>query len=140
MLARLALLFAGLTYGAESPSGTSVAEAREALAFWRDRRDSLSWHRRAARREARTMVSRSRGQLVRAHLEHRNIGQLAPVLEPLVFALGRGLGDHMRWLWVVVVRRNPLVRRWLLASAAAAVVSLAALALLGAYALHLLAF
>jgi hypothetical protein len=59
MFALLALLVAGPAPrgGTEDRSGPSVADAREALAFWRGRLSRLAWHRRAARREARTMVS-----------------------------------------------------------------------------------
>ena len=36
----------------EAPCGTSVAQAREALSFWRGRLARLPWYRRAARAEA----------------------------------------------------------------------------------------
>src|SRR4051794_32057267 len=139
MLARLGLLLAGRASSADMKfsSGASIAQAREALAFWRSRLSQLSWHRRAARREARTRVSRARVGLIRAHLQERQLGHFAAALQPLVVALGRTRGDHLRWLWAVLLRRNPLVRRWLLTVAVTAVGSLVALALLAVFAAHL---
>jgi hypothetical protein len=42
----------------EASCGISVAEAREARAFWRRRLARLPWYRKAARAEARGMVAR----------------------------------------------------------------------------------
>ena len=123
----------------EVSSSLSVLDAREALTFWRGRLAQLPWHRRAARREARMMVSRSRARLVSAHLEARGLGPLASAFPPLLAVLARSRRDHMRWVWVVLLRRNPLVRRWLLAAAAIAVASTVALAALAMLAVHVLA-
>jgi len=58
----------------EAPCGTSVAQAREALSFWRGRLARLPWYRRAARAEAREMARRWRRRLVQAELERRRLG------------------------------------------------------------------
>jgi hypothetical protein len=139
-------LFSSLSAGpaldtrSELSSGLSVLDAREALTFWRSRLAGLPWHRRAARREARMMVSRSRARLVGAHLEARGFGSLAFAFLPLLAVLARSRRDHMRWVWVVLLRRNPLVRRWLVGASVIAVASVAALAALAALAVHVLAF
>ena len=61
----------------EAPCGTSVAEAREALAFWRTRLRRLPWYRRAARAEARAMVARWQRRVVQAELERWRLPALA---------------------------------------------------------------
>jgi hypothetical protein len=99
-----------------SPVDTSLEDAREALAYWRDRHSRLPWHRRAARREAREMVSRSRARIVRAHLDRVGLGSLAAVAEPHL----RQRRLYARWLWIVLVRRNPWVRKMLLLGTLAA--------------------
>ena len=53
----------------EAPCGTSVAEAREAHAFWRERLKRLPWYRRAARAEARAMAARWQRRMLQAELE-----------------------------------------------------------------------
>jgi hypothetical protein len=106
-----------------APKDTSLGDARESLAYWQDRHSQLPWHSRAARREAREMVSRCRARLVRAHLDRLGLGWLAAVAEPHL----RSRRVYARWLWVVVIRRNPLVRKWLLIATLAA----GALAVLG---------
>lgn len=141
MNALISSLSAGRAVDARSElsSGLSVLDAREALTFWRSRLARLPWHRRAARREARMMVSRSRARLVGAHLEARGLGSLGFAVAPLLAGLARARSDHMRWVWVVLLRRNPLVRRWLLTAAVLAVASLAALSALAVFAVHVLA-
>jgi hypothetical protein len=58
----------------EAPCGTSVAEAREAVSFWRGRLARLPWYRRGARAEAREMARRWQRRLVQAELERRRLG------------------------------------------------------------------
>jgi len=55
-------------------------------------------------------VSRWRARLVRAHLDRLGLGWLAAVAEPHV----RSRRVYARWLWVVLLRRNPLVQKFLL--------------------------
>jgi hypothetical protein len=62
----------------EAPCGTSVAEAREALAFWRGRRKRRPWYRRAARAEGREMVARWQRRMLQAQLERWQLRSLAP--------------------------------------------------------------
>lgn len=124
----------------EIQADTTLADAREAYAYWRARRSHLAWHRRTARREARTMAARWRARLVRAHLERFGLGTTTVLVEALIVFLGRSRRDHARWLWRTVGRRTPLASRklWLaLAIAAAATATLAALAVHAAWALLL---
>jgi hypothetical protein len=116
------------------PAGASVAEAREALAYWSQCASQLPWHRRAARREARVMVARWRARLICAHLERWGLGFVAVALAPLLHAFERPRAAHVRRLAVLVLWRTPLGRRALVAVAAlvtAAVASVALLAVLG---------
>jgi hypothetical protein len=100
----------------EGPCGTSVAEAREALAFWRARLRRLPWYRRGARAEARTMIVRWRRRLWHAQLERWRLVSIAgPAL-----AFAEWLGPTR----VVTVRRAS--RHVLRISAVARMVSLAA--------------
>lgn len=92
MRALAALLSLGPRYDAEEAeaiSGPSVADAREALAYWRGRQSRLPWHRFSARAEARAMERRWRARLVRAHLDRWRLGFLedlvAPVFAPRTF-------------------------------------------------------
>ena len=68
----------------EAPCGTSVAEAREALAFWRRRLKRLPWYRRAARAEARGMVARWQRRIVQAELERWRLHALARPLAVMI--------------------------------------------------------
>jgi hypothetical protein len=58
----------------EAPCGTSVAQAREALSYWRGRLGRLPWYRRSARAEAREMARRWQRRLLQAHLERWRLG------------------------------------------------------------------
>jgi hypothetical protein len=110
----------------EAPCGTSVAEAREALAFWRRRLKRLPWYRRAARAEARKMAARWQRRMLRAQLERWRLPGLAePLLAlleraPTSAAVARQLAKH-------VVRVTPVAR---VVAAAAIAVSVTALAVL----------
>jgi hypothetical protein len=103
-----------------------VAEAREALTYWRTRESRLPWYRWEARREARVMASRWRERLLRARLERWSLQALAPALMPL--ARGRGNLGHgvVRWL----VRPQGLARRAILLTAVTVLSAVAALVLL----------
>ena len=103
-----------------------VAEAREALTYWRTRESRLPWYRWEARREARVMASRWRERLLRARLERWSLQALAPALMPL--ARGRGNLGHgvVRWL----VRPRGLARRAILLTAVTVLSAVAALVLL----------
>ncbi len=68
----------------EAPCGTSVAEAREALAFWRTRLRRLPWYRRAARAEARAMAARWQRRVVQAELERWRLPALARPLAAVI--------------------------------------------------------
>jgi hypothetical protein len=106
----------------QAPCGTSVAEAREAVAFWRTRLKRLPWYRRAARAEARDMVARWQRRAVQAQLERWQLHALAP---PLVALIG----------WWGPTRRLParrVVKHVLRASVAARMVAVAAAAVTAA--------
>src|SRR4249920_2682474 len=68
----------------EAPCGTSVAEAREALAFWRARLKRLPWYRRADRAEAREMAARWQRRMLQAELERWRLHGLARPLLTLI--------------------------------------------------------
>jgi hypothetical protein len=113
----------------EAPCGTSVAEAREALAFWRGRLKRLPWYRRAARAEAREMVVRWRRRLLQAELERWQLrGLVGPVL-----ALIDWWGPTRRLAARRVARRalraSPMARLVALAAASVTVTAVAMLAL-----------
>jgi hypothetical protein len=118
--------------------GASLAEAREALAFWSARASRLPWHRRGARREAQLMVARSRARLIGAQLERRGLGPLALALAPLLQTLARSRKAHLRGLLLLFLRRTPQGRALLVGAAAVVAASLAGLALLAALASQLL--
>ena len=99
----------------EAPCGTSVAEAREALAFWRARLKALPWYRRAARAEARDMVTRWQRRAVQAQLERWQLHGLA---RPLLAAID----------WWGPIRRVPVRRVAKHAVGASAVVRMVAVA------------
>ena len=113
----------------EGPCGTSVAEAREALAFWRGRLKRLPWYRRAARAEAREMAARWQRRRVQAELERWQLHAVAP---PLLRALdwwAPGGGVAVRRAAGRVLRVSPLARLVALAATAVTVTALAMLAL-----------
>lgn len=56
------------------------------------------------------MVARLRAH---AKLERRGLGQVTALLTPLL----RNKRTVARWLFAVLVRRNPLVRRWMILAA-----------------------
>jgi hypothetical protein len=113
----------------EAPSGTSVAEAREALAYWRGRMRRLPWYRRAARAEAREMAARWQRRLVQAELERWQLHWLARPLLALVdwWAPGRGLAA--RRMAKRVLRASPVARMVVVAAAAVTVTAVAMLVL-----------
>ena len=113
----------------EAPCGTSVAEAREALAFWRGRLKRLPWYRRAARAEAREMAARWQRRRVQAELERWQLRGLAP---PLLRALdwwAPGGGVAVRRAAGRVLRVSPLARMVALAATAVTVTAIAVLVL-----------
>ena len=110
----------------EAPCGTSVAEAREALAYWRGRLKRLPWYRRAARAEAREMAARWRQRMLRAQLERWRLPGLAgPLLALLDRAPARGTAA--RYVATRALRVSPVAR---LVAAAAVAVTAAALSVL----------
>ena len=113
----------------EASCGTSVAEAREALAFWRGRLKRLPWYRRAARAEARGMGNRWPGRVVQA--EHERGRQQAHA-RPQAAAInwwGPGRGLAARRLTRHVLRASPLARMVAVAAAAVTVTAVAVLVL-----------
>jgi hypothetical protein len=106
--------------------GGSVASAREALAYWRRREESLPWRRRAARAEARDMIARSRGQLISAHLEHWGFGSTS-LIHPLARMLALPRREQKRWLASMVLR-NRFARRLRRMAMLAGIASVAVLA------------
>jgi hypothetical protein len=113
----------------EAPCGTSVAEAREALAFWRARLRGLAWYRRAARAEAREMVVRWRRRALQAQLERWRLQALTPPLVALIDWSGPTRGVAAGRLLKVVLRASVAARMIALAAAAVAAAALAVLAL-----------
>jgi hypothetical protein len=110
------------TFDAESeaPCGTSVAQAREALSFWRGRLDRLPWYRRAARAEAREMARRWQRRLVQAELERRRLGALSSHVLRAIDWWGPSRRIAARRLARLTWRRS-LVARLLVALAATTV-------------------
>jgi hypothetical protein len=109
----------------EASCGTSVAEAREALVFWRGRLKRLPWYRRAARAEARAMAARWQRRLVQAELER---WQLRSLTRPLMAALdwwGPARGQVARRVTKRALRVSPLARMVALAAAAVTVAAMA---------------
>ena len=113
----------------EAPCGTSVAEAREALAFWRERLKRLPWYRRAARAAARAMVGRWQRRMVQAELERWQLSALARPLLLLVDWWGPTRALAARRMTAGVLRVSPLARMVALAAAAVTVTAVAILAL-----------
>jgi hypothetical protein len=120
----------------EASCGTSVAEAREALAYWRGRLVRLPWYRRGARAEAREMVARWRRRLWQAELERWRLRGLGALLLPFVDRWGGGRGVPTRRVtgrMLLALRTTP-VGRMLTVIAAAAVVTAASMVALVAIA------
>jgi hypothetical protein len=113
----------------EAPCGTSVGEAREALAFWRGRLKRLPWYRRAARAEARAMVARWQRRMVQAELERWQLRGLARPLIALIDWWGPTRSMAARRITTHVLRASPLARIVALAAAAVTVTAVAVLAL-----------
>ena len=113
----------------EAPCGTSVAEAREALAFWRRRLRRLPWYRRAARAEARGMVARWRRRAVQAELERWRLHALAGPLTTLIDWWGPRRGPAARRVVRQALRASALARMLAMAAAAVTVAAIAVLAL-----------
>jgi len=119
----------GFDLETEAPCGTSVAEAREALAFWRARLKRLPWYRRAARAEAREMAGRWQRRLLRAELDRWRLHGLARPLLTLIDWWGPTRGRAARHVTKRVLRASPLARLVALAAAVVTVTGLATFAL-----------
>jgi hypothetical protein len=113
----------------EAPCGTSVAEAREALAFWRTRLRRLPWYRRAARAEAREMVGRWRRRVVQAELERWRLHALAGPLAALIDWWGPSRALPARRVAKYLLRASALARMLAVAAVAVTVAAVAVLAL-----------
>jgi hypothetical protein len=113
----------------EAPCGTSVAEAREALAFWRTRLRRLPWYRRAARAEAREMVGRWRRRVLQAELERWRLHALAEPLAALIDWWGPSRALPARRVAKYLLRASALARMLAVAAAAVTVAAVAVLAL-----------
>jgi hypothetical protein len=113
----------------EAPCGTSVAEAREALAFWRGRLKRLPWYRRAARAEAREMVARWQRRSLQADLERWQLRGLAPPLLALIDWWGPTRAAAARRVTKRLLRASPAARMVALAATAVTVTAVAMLAL-----------
>jgi hypothetical protein len=113
----------------EASSGTSVAEAREALAFWRRRLKRLPWYRRAARAEAREMAARWQRRMLHAQLER---WRLAAVAGPVLSLLDRAPARRVAARQVArqLVRFSPVARMVAVAATLVAVTALAMLVLI----------
>jgi hypothetical protein len=113
----------------EAPCGTSVAEAREALDFWRTRLRRLPWYRRAARAEARAMVARWQRRMVQAELERWRLPALARPLAAAIDWWGPSRRLAARRLARSVLRASPLARMLAVAVAAVTAAAVAVFAL-----------
>jgi hypothetical protein len=113
----------------EAPCGTSVAEAREALAFWRGRLQRLPWYRRAARAEAREMAARWQRRRLQAELERWQLSGLARPLLVLIDWWTPSRGAAARHVAKHVLRASPVARMVAVAATAVTVTALAMLAL-----------
>jgi hypothetical protein len=113
----------------EAPCGTSVAEAREALAFWRTRLRRLPWYRRAARAEAREMVGRWRRRVLQAELERWRLHALAGPLAALIDWWGPSRALPARRVAKSLLRASALARMLAVAAVAVTVAAVAVLAL-----------
>ena len=121
---RILLFLSRLTARSDS---LSISDARDSLAFWSRRADTLPWHRRAARREARQSRSTARARLVGAHLEHARLGAFAPGVTEM---LDTGASRYLRWLAYIVLRRTPIGHTVILATGAFALAAAAAAAVI----------
>jgi hypothetical protein len=113
----------------EAPCGTSVSEAREALAFWRSRLRRLPWYRRASRAEAREMIVRWQRRLLQAQLERRRLSSLSGPLLALADWWGPMRARALRRAARRALRVSPIARMVAVAAAAVTVAALAVLAL-----------
>jgi hypothetical protein len=113
----------------EGPCGTSVAEAREAQAFWRGRLKRLPWYRRAARAEAREMAARWQRRRVQAELERWQLRALAPALLAALDWWAPGGRVAVARAARRVLRVSPLARMVALAATAVTVSAIAVLVL-----------
>jgi hypothetical protein len=113
----------------EAPCGTSVAEAREALAFWRARLRRLPWYRRAARAEARAMVARWQRRVVQAELERWRLHALARPLAAVLDWWGPSRRLPARRVARSLLRASALARMLAVAATAVTVAAIAVLAL-----------
>jgi len=113
----------------EAPCGTSVAEAREALAFWRARLKRLPWYRRAARAEARAMVARWQRRVVQAELERWRLNALARPLAAVIDWWGPGRRLPARRAARSLLRASALARMLAIAAATVTVAAMAVLVL-----------
>ena len=113
----------------EAPCGTSVAEAREALAFWRARLRGLAWYRRAARAEAREMVGRWRRRALQAQLERWRLQALTPAVLAVIDWSGPTRGVAAGRVVKLALRASVAARMIAVAAAAVAVAAVAVLVL-----------
>jgi hypothetical protein len=113
----------------EAPCGTSVADAREALAFWRQRLRRLPWYRRTARAEAREMIARWQRRMLRAELERWQLRGLARPLCAVIDWWGPTRALAARRVTKRLLRASPLARMVALAATAVTVSALAVLVL-----------
>jgi hypothetical protein len=113
----------------EAPCGTSVAEAREALAFWRTRLRRLPWYRRAARAEARAMIARWQRRVVQAELERWRLPALARPLAAVIDWWGPNRRLPARRVAKSLLRASALARMLAVAAAAVTLAAVAVLAL-----------
>jgi hypothetical protein len=123
---------------AETVEGGRIADARHALDYWTAREASIPWHRRSDRREARTMIAKSRARLITGHLEHHGLGRVAQLLEPVLDTGGRSVGAHARSLVWTPLRRTAIGRRIKFALAGAAAAGVACVAVVAAVIAYLL--
>jgi hypothetical protein len=122
----------GFDTEAEASCGTSVAEAREALGFWRARHARLPWYRRGARAEALEMAARWQVRLVQAELERWRVPFLTRTALAVLSWWGPYRGRPVRRFAKVAVlatRVSATARVIALAAAAVAVAALAITAL-----------
>jgi hypothetical protein len=112
----------------EASCGTSVAEAREALAFWRGRLMRLPWYRRSARAEARVMAARWQRRVIEAELERWRLGAVSRLVLPVVERWAPR-GVRATHLARIAVRRTRLGRLLAVIAVAAVVTAVAVVAL-----------
>jgi hypothetical protein len=119
----------GFDVKTEATCGTSVEEAREALAFWRRRLRRLPWYRRAARAEAREMAARWQRRLVQAQLERWRLPGLAGPLLAVSDWWGPTRSAAARRATKRLLRASPVARTLALAAAVTLATAVAAFAL-----------